>query len=151
MEELEDGIVFRLAFLQADFPPNSPHISLAHLRPSPKDLARAEEAGHAPLVTVFDAARTTVDQAVVIRNIPTPTVPFFWNVDKIIAIGSDAWPRAFRVFREELLPPDNGLPGADGHCGLEGLQRPPDMPIKLFKEFREELRKMSRPPGRVQS
>jgi hypothetical protein len=145
MEELNQGIVFRLAVLHVSFAANSPHLTVAHLRPSPSDLKQAEETGGVPLLSVFDSELTTVEQACVIRNKPTLVEAFGWNVTSILAIGNEAWPQAYLVLRDRLAPPENDLPGADGHCGIMGLHPPENMPTRLFKEFRATLARLSAP------
>lgn len=64
MEELERGIIFRLATLKDTFPPDSERLHVSHFELSENDKRRAEDTGSPPLLSVFDKARTTVAQAV---------------------------------------------------------------------------------------
>jgi hypothetical protein len=145
MEELERGAVFRLAWLHSQFPPDSKTIGIAHLRPSTSDQEQAAAVGGPALVSVFDTERTTIRQAKRIWRQEKPVVAFKFAVPAIRKVGNAEWPEVFRVVRDPLPHPANGLPGADGHCGIEGLVQPPGMPTVLFKEFRASLARLSEP------
>jgi hypothetical protein len=145
MEELEEGAVFRLAWLHSQFPPDSKTVSIAHLRPSTSDREEAAAVGGPVLVSVFDIERTTVRQAKRIWRQEKPAVAFKFDVVAVRTIGNEEWPQAFRVWRHPLPHPANSLPGADGHCGIDGLEPSPEMPTAIFKEFRASLARLSEP------
>ena len=48
-----------------------------------------------------------------------------------------------RVVRDPLEPPLAEMPGADGHCGIEGLARRPGEPKALYRELRVRLADLS--------
>jgi hypothetical protein len=123
LEELAEGVVFRLANISTDFPPTARRPLPFHFEPSSGDKERARATGHPVLVSVFDLARTTVDQAQAIRSADRATAAFALEVVKIREIGTPERPKALRVLRDPLEPPLSGAPGAEGHCGIAGLDR----------------------------
>lgn len=64
MEELQEGLVFRLATIKHDFPPNAPTLRFWHFEVSENDRAHAARTGQPPRLSVFDFERTTIGQAV---------------------------------------------------------------------------------------
>lgn len=144
MEELQDGVVFRLATLKNDFPPDSPRLRFWHFELSQNDRAHAERTGEPPRLSVFDAERTTAAQARAIRGVEKEDVAFGLRVPAIRALpvaGRDP----LRVVRDPLDPPLAEMPGADGHCGIEGLSRRPGEPRALVRELRVRLADLSFP------
>jgi hypothetical protein len=133
MEELEKGIVFRLATIKDTFPPDSPRLHVAHLELSERDKERDP-----PLLSVFDGGRTTVRQAEVIRGVDAESAAFGFYVETIRSLRI-AGLRSLRVVRDPLEPPASALPGADGHCGIEGLHRAPGDEKRLYRELRVRL------------
>lgn len=144
MEALQDGVVFRLATVKNDFPPDSPRLRFWHFELSQNDRSHAERTGKPPLLSVFDTERTTVVQARAIRGVEKETVAFGLHVSEIKAVrvaGRDP----LRVVREPLDPPLAEMPGADGHCGIEGLAREAGEPKALVRELRVRLADLSFP------
>jgi hypothetical protein len=139
-EELENGIVFRLANVSNDFPPDSEKLQPAHLAISDRDRQAAAKAGAPPSCSVFDFARCSVSQARVVRPSDKEAIGFGFLVPEVIAIRVGELP-GLRVFRVPLEPPESLLPGADGHCGIVGLDRPTGMPNgkNLFYALRAKL------------
>jgi len=143
-EELEDGIVFRLATLNDEFPPGSRQLTPAHFELSTKDKEDARGKGHEPRLSVYDAGRCTVDQARSLRAVSREYSAFGLEVPEIRSIrvaGLDP----LRVVRDQLEPPLRDMPGADGHCGIIGLARKPGQQSMLYRELRVRLADRSFP------
>lgn len=128
--ELEAGVVFRLASIKDTFPPNSPKLHVGHLELSDRDKNRTPA-----LLSVFEGPRTTVEQAIAIRGVSSESAAYGFRVEEIRGIAVEGLPR-LRVVRDPLDPPECDLPGADGHCGIEGLYRSPGQPKQQFRELR---------------
>lgn len=142
MEELESGVVFRLAKVKEDFPPDSPRLKSIHLELSTRDRLQAERTGRAPLLSVFDLGRCTVGQARTIHGGDSESLAYGFEVIAVRTIRLEGV-STLRVLRDPLDPPDFDLPGADGHCGIEGLERPPGAPKMLYRELRTRLADLS--------
>jgi len=142
MKELQDGVVFRLAALKQDFPPDSPTLRFWHFELSQNDKAHAARTGQPPRLSVFDAERTTPVQAQAIWGMERDSTAFGLRVREIRAlhVAGLAPPR---VVRDPLAPPLGEIPGADGHCGIEGLARRPGEPKALYRELRVRLADLS--------
>jgi hypothetical protein len=138
--ELERGVVFRLANISNDFPPDSEKLQPAHIALSDRDKQVAARKGLPPSLSVFDLARCSVRQAKVIRPSDHEAVGFGFQVPDILAIQVADLP-GLRVVEVPLDPPESELPGADGHCGIEGLHRPEGLPNGklLFRALRTRL------------
>jgi len=142
MEELQEGLVFRLATIKHDFPPNSPTLRFWHFELSENDRAHAARTGRPPRLSVFDPERTTVAQARAIWGVQREAAAFGLEVREIRAIqvpGSIP----LRVVRDPLEPPLAEMPGAYGHCGIEGLARGPGEPKAVYRELRVRLADLS--------
>lgn len=136
MEELERGIVFRLATLRETFPPDSPRLHAAHFELSEKDRMDGERRGRPPLLSVFDSQRTQVGQAVRIRGVEAESAAYGVRVEGVRSIRVVGLSRSPRVLRDPLEPPLSDLPGAEGHCGIENLDRRPGEEKRLYRELR---------------
>lgn len=139
-EYLEDGIVFRLANTTNDFPPHSEKLQPAHLTITERDRAAATKSKSHPTCSVFDRDRCSVAQAKVIRGRDREATAFGFRVADIIIIWVEGLP-GLQALRVPLDPPDSELAGADGHCGIAGLNRPEGMPNgkNLFYALRAKL------------
>ena len=144
MEELQDGVVFRLATIKHDFPRDSPRLRFWHFELSQNDRSHAERTGNPPRLSVFDTERTTVAQAVAIRGVDQESRAFGLRVPEIRAVGV-AGLDPLRVVRDPLEPPLAEMPGAGGHCGIEGLARRPGDPKAFVRELRVRLADLSFP------
>lgn len=122
-EELVDGVVFRLAKVGPQFPPDSRKPLSAHFEFSTRDRAEAEERGRWWL-SVWDIHRTSPSH---VRAQVEPVtggsyVAFGLTVESVRAVKVAESPHiALRVFRDPLPPPP--FPGSDGHCGIDGLHQ----------------------------
>lgn len=139
MEEIERGTLFRLATLKDTFPPDSEKLHVSHFELSENDKRRAEETGFPPLLSVFDGARTTVAQAIEIRGVQAESAAFGLRVEDVREVQVAGLDRRLRVLRDPLDLPLAEMPGADGHCGIEGLDRRPFEEKRLYRELRVHL------------
>ncbi|HSS77474.1 MAG TPA: hypothetical protein VLV54_12105 [Thermoanaerobaculia bacterium] len=146
MEELQDGVVFRLATVKHDFPPDSSRLRFWHFELSQNDRSHAEKTGNPPRLSVFDSERTTVAQALAIRGVDQESVAFGLRVPEIRVIRVASLD-PLRVVRDPLETPLAEMPGAGGHCGIEGLARRPGDPKALVRELRVRLSDLSFPFG----
>lgn len=143
MEELTTGVVFRLATIKHTFPPDSERLHVVHLELSENDKRQAVERGTPPLLSVFDAVRTTISQAEVIRGVAMESLAFGLRVQEIRSLHVPEMSGPLRVLRDLLDPPLVDLPGADGHCGIEGLDRKHGENRTIYKELRVRLADIS--------
>lgn len=139
-EELERGLVFRLANIKNDFPPNSRKLQPAHLAIDDHDRQAAARKKIPPSCSVFDIERCSVSQAKVIRPSDHEALGFGLQVLEVLAIRVGDLP-GLRVFRVPLDSPASELAGANGHCGIVGLDRPSGMPNgkNIFYALRTKL------------
>jgi len=142
MEELERGVVFRLARVTDDFPPDTPKLKSVHLELSSRDRLHAERTGRSALLSVFDVERCTVAQARTIWGGDAESSAFGFEVKEIRILRVEGLP-PLRVLRDPLDPPESELPGAVGHCGIAGLERPAGAPKMLYRELRTRLADLS--------
>ncbi|MFL6194974.1 MAG: hypothetical protein ACJ75H_12435, partial [Thermoanaerobaculia bacterium] len=104
--------------------------------------AHAARTGQPPRLSVFDAGRTLVEEAQAIRGVEDESQAFGLLVTEVRALRVADLP-PLRVVRDPLEPPLAEMPGADGHCGIEGLARPPGEPKSLYRELRVRLADLS--------
>jgi hypothetical protein len=142
MEELERGVVFRLARVTDDFPSDAPQLKSVHLELSSRDRLHAEKTGRPPLLSVFDVERCTIAQARTIWGGDAESSAFGFEVNEIRTLGVEGLP-PLKVVRDPLDPPESELPGAEGHCGIAGLERRPGSPKMLYRELRTRLADLS--------
>jgi hypothetical protein len=143
MEELTTGVVFRLATIKHNFPPGSEKLHVVHLELSENDKSQALQRGTPPLLSVFDSSRTTVAQAEAIRSVPGDSLAFGLRVPEVRSLVVLGTRQPLRVLRDPLDPPLSSFPGADGHCGIQGLDRRPGEDRKAYKELRVRLADLS--------
>jgi hypothetical protein len=125
VEEVTDGHVLRTGVGRRGIAPFQSRAQPDDFVPSSEDKRIAEETGKDVLVSVFDCERTTPIQCLAIRLVP-PTAPLFQlSVQGIRSINVPEQPRSLHVVRDPLPMPFGLLPGADGHCGIAGIHRPP--------------------------
>ena len=139
LEELEEGTVFRLTNITHSFPPSSPRPLPSHFEPSTADKERALATHQPVLVSVFDLSRTSVAQAIDLRSTVKATTAFGLEIEKVRDLGLADRPRALRVVRDPLDAPQSEAPGAEGHCGIEGLHRQKGEKKSLYRALRSQL------------
>lgn len=137
-DELGEGTVFRLAKVTDEFRRDSSKPLAEHFRPTPDDRKIAAATGKPVRLSVFDLVRTTVRQAREMRRTGGETISFGLRVEEVRSIQIPGTSRSLRVIRDpfgEIELPDSPeleqlradlakmaeMPGADGHCGIEGV------------------------------
>jgi hypothetical protein len=108
--------VLRLPAPPKEFVPENWRPTWLEFNPSSEDKRHAEQTRRPVRVSVWDATLTTPAQALAFRG--RETIIIGGTVAAAIAGG------ATTIVYDLLLPPQNELPGADGHAGIEGLLRP---------------------------
>ena len=113
----EDHRVLRLPSPPRDFVPDEGW-KPTHLvvQPSDRDVQEAHATGKPVRVSVFDLELCTLEEAQAFRT--RETLAYAATVAAIVAAGATA------VVYDRLPAPDNQRPGAAGHAGIEGLERP---------------------------
>jgi hypothetical protein len=123
----DDAVVFRLVSHNVDhFPPDATKPHPAAFSLTSDDRAEGEMRNIPPMLSVFDLAKTTVDQGRAIRNAdavgagrsPIMTTPFGLKVSKVRAISVPPGFDSLDVLDDPLTVQ---LAGADGHAGIRGL------------------------------
>lgn len=142
MEELERGVVFRLARVTDDFPPDAPKLKSVHLELSSRDRFHAERTGRPALLSVFGVERCTVAQARTIWGTGGESSAFGFEVEGVLTLRVEGV-SPLKVVRDPLDPTESEFPGAEGHCGVAGLERPPGAPKMLYRELRTRLADLS--------
>lgn len=112
--------VLRLPKPPPDFTPDNWRPSWQVLDPSTTDKEHAIAHGKPVRVSVWDHGRTTVEQARAFRN--GPAIVLGLQVQDVIDVA-ESTNRPMRVVYDPLDPPASTLPGANGHAGIEGLER----------------------------
>jgi len=92
-------------------------------RPSESDKKEAETRGRPVRVSVWDLCITTIPQARSFRATNDLQRSFALRVANIIKIQTQMSEPRLRAVSDPR--PDHEGPGAAGHCGIEGLDRPP--------------------------
>jgi hypothetical protein len=144
---LTSGEVLRVAKTRQGISPYPQRATLEDFEPSSEDKAGAAANDGHVLISVWDTARTTMDQVLAIRGRAGQELPaFVLSVEEVVEIrapGRDA----LYVVRDPLPEPERSLPGADGHCGIGDLARKPGEPRALVREICSRLVDISRARG----
>ena len=105
---------------------------------STADRKAAEETGRPALLSVFERSRTSVPEARAITGKADAAV-FQLMIEQVVQLPVPGQGEKLAVRRDPLAPPADQLPGADGHCGIQGLNRPSSVPRAHYKELRSQL------------
>ena len=92
-------------------------------RPTDEDKKEARERGRAVRVSVWDLSLTTIPQARAFRLTRDGQRSFCLQVASVIKVRNEWNETRLCVVADPR--PDHEGPGADGHCGIEGLDKPP--------------------------
>jgi hypothetical protein len=107
--------------------------------PSSEDIRVAQETGQSVRVSVFETGRTTIDQCRAIRQVGVEVPIFSLAVERLRAVVAPGRNQCLRVVEDLLPPPVRFMPGADGHCGIEGLDRPAGCSRLAYRSILSEL------------
>ncbi len=127
----DDCIVFRLAKVTHTFPANSKKPLSIHFELSGEEKHEGEESGRWAL-SVWDYARTTVDQAGTLLTTPGTRVPFGLQVGHVheISIALDGHP--LWVVRDVASSVIHAF--EIGHCAILGLHRSQASDRKMLRD-----------------
>jgi hypothetical protein len=109
-----------------DFTPDGWKPTWQELAPSEADKQDALTRDGPVRVSVWDAQLTTIAAAKAFRS--RSTIVLSAQVSAVVAVG------AREVVYDPLPMPEAAREGADGHCGIEGLERPPGEPRPRWKD-----------------
>lgn len=126
--EVDSGdVVVRLVLLTDAFiPPGARLPTRKAFDASTDDKDEARRLGRPVAVTVWNRRYTTVPQARALMRSEKERAAFGLRVGDVSALGTIGGQRCMRVIASPLTPPEG--PGSDGHCGIEGCDRPPQRP-----------------------
>ncbi len=117
-EELDKGVVLRVPKMLRSEAHRVPNYS--HFRPSSGDKKESKEKGIPVRISVWDSERTTPTEAIGFRiQDPEDLIVVGLDVESVTAISIPSSDRFLAIVRDPLL--SDARPGADGHCGLQGL------------------------------
>lgn len=120
------------------FPPDSTRPGLGAFELSTQDRTDAQARGIAPRLSVFDKAKTKPAEARAFRTCTGRLPVYGMRVSDVTAISTPGRiPPALAVVPDPLI--GNPRPGADGHCGIVGLDRPVGEPSTVTKSLRSQL------------
>ncbi len=127
------GWVCRLVPTAGRFPPNTVEPMPDDFMPKSRDKAEAKAKGIDPMISVFDEELTTLEQAKAILG--QPSAGFGLAVECLRELKPPGDDRPLKVVRDPLEGPSAGMPGADGHCGIQGLKRRTGVPRPDHRRF----------------
>lgn len=107
--------------------------------PSSKDEQEAKVRSIPVRVSVWDTGITKVSEARRLRPDAGPTVPYGLFVGESIALSVKAANFRFRIVSDPIVP--SHVHGSEGHCGIEGLDRPKGTPKQTHQAFVVDLAK----------
>ena len=122
--------VLRLPRPPPDFMVDRWQATSHQFEPSTIDKEHAARLGKPIRVSVWDESLTTIEQARSFRG--GPTIVMRVDVRDVLDIA-DSTDRMMRVVYDHLTPPDDSRPGAEGHAGIEGLERAPEEPRQAWR------------------
>ncbi len=132
----EDARALRLPKPPPDFESEGWRPTWHQLEPSTGDKNDADTHNKPVRVSVWDDARTTREEARSFRTGPTIILGLsVADVNDVAAISK----RLVRVVYDALDEPASARPGAEGHAGIEGLDRAKAEPKKQWRDMIEEL------------
>jgi hypothetical protein len=104
--------------------------------PSSEDKLDADRRAMPVLVSVWDTDSTTPEQAKSFRTTPTQTTAYGLRVSDIVLFGAVEGKRRIHVFADPL---SDARPGADGHCGIAGLDKRPGEDRRIYKTILDDV------------
>jgi len=145
--ELEpDKLVFRFVRNEVRFIPAGQHYPNGDVfRPSTADYADAKARKTPVRVSVWDRELTLPQQAKAIRQmlqaetirIIQTEIAFGLYAGGLVLLRERHQRPSIRVVRDPLL--NHPMPGAAGHCGIEGLDHQSGEPRKLYKTLLDDV------------
>ena len=140
----DNAVVMRIARRSEDqFPPGAKKPMQQLFRPDDFDIEESNRLKRPPLLSVYDTAKTTIAQVKEIRSLRADFAAFGLDVKNVTTLRIPESEDHLRAVEDPHSTEEFG-PGADGHAGILGLDRPPGMAKALFKKLRIRLRDFSR-------
>lgn len=135
------AVVLRFVLDESRFiPAGIPYPNGVAIEPSQEDKAHAKNTDTAVRVSVWDVTRTTVAQAVALRETSKSYRKFHLEVFDVKQASETFQNPRLRVVEDPLPPELSSHGGADGHCGIEGLDRG-STPRPVWRDMLNELAK----------
>jgi len=128
--------LLRLPKPPPDFVPEGWRATWQHFEPSTRDKEQAVLRGKPVRVSVWDGTLTSIEQARAFRQ--EPTLVLRLSVQDVLDVAART-KHPLHVVYEPLQPPDNARPGADGHAGIEGLEKVPGQPKTIRRAMLDAL------------
>jgi hypothetical protein len=132
----DEAQTLRLPKPPPEFVPDNWRPSGKEFEPNTGDKKHAEDRGKPVRVSVWDESRTTRAQARSFR--PAPTLILGLSVQDVSSVA-DVFKRELRIVYEPLDAPEDAQAGADGHAGIEGLDRAKAEEKKAWRAVLDEL------------
>ncbi len=129
--------LLRLPRSPRDFDPAHWRPSYEDFQPSSTDKNQAVALGKPVRVSVWDHEFTTVEEARSFRAAPALVVVV--ENGAIAQIARQQQLAALRTVYDSLAPPDNEMPGAAGHAGIEGLDKTTGLSKLQRRELLEDI------------
>ncbi|MGH9322442.1 MAG: hypothetical protein ACRD3V_21475 [Vicinamibacteria bacterium] len=142
-EELLDGAVIRLAKVKDTFPADSIKPLEIHFDPSSDEKSLAEATGKPLRISEWDHSRTSVSEAQAIVGLGVERIAFALRVAEVRSIRIPGTTNHLRIVRDPIDPPLAHMPGANGHCGLEGLGKELCPQKDAFRFLRSKLKDLA--------
>ena len=120
------------------------------IRPVPEafELSDIDKEDVVPLLSVWETAKTTLEQGKAIRGFNGPAtfcLGFAITVAQILSAAAQYIPaRKVAVISDPLDGPESLMPGADGHAGILGINRRSGDVRGPYRAFRASLANMCR-------
>lgn len=134
----DDAVVLRFVPKKDDFiPPNARLPTRKAFEPSSDDLEEARALRKPVAVSVWNRQLTSVAQARVLMASDRERAVYQLRVAAIHAIGKVGNEKRLRVTARPFIPSTG--PGSDGHCGIEGCDRPPGRSRKEHTAMLDKL------------
>jgi len=112
--------------------------------PNTGDKTHAQKRGEPVRVSVWEKGRTTPEQAQAIFG-GGEALLYDLCVGEVLALAGQLACPTMRIVYDELDEPDRSKPGADGHAGIEGLERGPGETKVVWRERLRRLALLARP------
>ncbi|MCZ7681549.1 MAG: hypothetical protein M5U28_23230 [Sandaracinaceae bacterium] len=125
--------VLRLPRPPPDFAPAYYRPTARDVRPSDGDKHDAKERGVPVRVSVWDEERTSARQAADFRSV-RPLLVLRALGSEVASVGE-----TIRIVYDPLGGADASRPGAEGHAGIEGLDRPDGHPRAAWNKFLDDV------------
>jgi hypothetical protein len=127
--------ILRLPKPPPDFVPDGWRPGWQLFAPSSGDKESAQRRHKPVRVSVWDEGLTSAEQAQAFRQVPTLVLRL--SVQDVLDVAV-SFGRPLRVVYEPLDPPADTKPGADGHAGIEGLEKA-GQPTATWQALLDEL------------